>query len=94
MKEIGQEIDVWEVSSVSKYKRTFQEGERGLSLMHPLVFLLHGQFVKKKFPRTPYETCKQGRRRIALLEYDNRSPKNCLQQGEGGSRIVRKSAQP
>jgi hypothetical protein len=43
-----------------------------------LVFWLHSQFVEKKFPRTPYETCKPGSRRITLLEYDNRSPKNCL----------------
>jgi hypothetical protein len=43
-----------------------------------LVFDFMANLLKKKFPRTPYETCKQGSRRITLLEYDNRSPKNFL----------------
>jgi hypothetical protein len=42
------------------------------------VFWLHGKFMEKKFPRTPYETCKRGSRWTTLLEYENRSPKNCL----------------
>jgi hypothetical protein len=46
--------------------------------MNLLVFFTSCQFEEKEFPRTPYETCKRGSRRITLLEYDNRSPKNCL----------------
>ncbi len=38
-------------------------------------FLLHGKFVGKKFPRTPYETCKRGSTWLTLLKYENRSQK-------------------
>ncbi len=39
-----------------------------------LVFEIQGQFLRKKFPRTPHETCNSGSRWTTLLEYENRIP--------------------
>jgi hypothetical protein len=46
--------------------------------MNLRFFYFMANLWKKKFPRTPYETCKRGSRWLTLLKYENRSPKNCL----------------
>jgi hypothetical protein len=56
----------------------FSRRRKGVIPHAPLGFLTSWPICGKKVPRTPYETCKPGSRRITLLEYDNRSPKNCL----------------
>jgi hypothetical protein len=41
-------------------------------------FYFMANLWKKRFPRTPYETCKLGSTWLTILKYENRSPKNCL----------------